>query len=255
MKDLRRKETFWECRKPKVPNDLISSGLNIHSWSSFDVWSTFYHFLILKHMLHSLKPWQKSIAEGRNGERESDLVFTSAILSRTARSINIPRLHRLFRSTRAGSSKRFPFVRSLAEKKSFRRDYATDTQAGLEEERVAGRWERGDYGEIGFALQSRWSVTMGHSASASTRALIRYELSNYMIIRGLRSRRDAPGGSLNSISRRFSRRNEFSPLSWRDSVPLRGCSAIKRGGQWRSYLKIRSRERIISHARIYRRGK
>lgn len=49
----------------------------------------------------------------------------------------------------------------------------------------------------------------------------------------LRSGRDAPGGSLNSMSRRFSRRNEISPVVTRfRSVPFCGRSAIKRAGQW-----------------------
>lgn len=63
-----------------------------------------------------------------------------------------------------------------------------------EEEKKRGKRGRGKGTdeEIGFALQSRWSVTMEHSVGASTRAFIRYELSNYIIIRGrVRSRCDA----------------------------------------------------------------
>lgn len=109
--------------------------------------------------IHRRGKWRK---RDREIDRESELVLTVAILSRAARSINIPRLHCLYRSTWTGSSKRFSFVCSFAEKKSFRRDYATDTWNGLRVERAAGRREKGD-GEIGFALQSRRSVTMGHS--------------------------------------------------------------------------------------------
>lgn len=150
----------------------------------------------------------------REIDRESELVLTVAILSRAARSINIPRLHHLYRSTWTGSSKRFSFVCSFAEKKSFRRDYATDTWDGLRVERAAGRREKGDDGEIGFALQSRRSVTMGHSNErkyASAYSLWIIQLHDYPRPPSIGAR-CAPGGSLNSMSRRFSRRNEISPV-------------------------------------------
>lgn len=81
---------------------------------------------------------------------------------------------------------------------------------------------RGNDEEIGFALQSRWSAIMGHSVGASTRALIRYELSNYIITRDPAASsarrpapRVAPAGSLSTRPPlrsvfRFSRGTKFS---------------------------------------------
>jgi len=53
-------------------------------------------------------------------------------------------------------------------------DAIRDESDGKRGETRARKWEEDDdEGEIGFALQSRWSVTMRRFVSASTQALIR----------------------------------------------------------------------------------
>lgn len=115
---------FEECRESKLPSNSISGGLNISYQHSFQR-PTHFSILTLKYNVAAWNCGGNSSSAGRSGEkdRESESALTVALIrSRAARSINIPQLHRLYRS----HSKRFSFVR--AEKKSFRRDYATDTR-------------------------------------------------------------------------------------------------------------------------------
>lgn len=94
-----------------------------------------------------------------------------------------------------------------------RGERATDDEEEEKQETAREQGERrGCDEEIGFALQSRWSAIMGHSVGASTRALIRYELSNYIIIRGTPRLRSRCTGRLveHATVFRFSRGTKFS---------------------------------------------
>lgn len=129
---------------------------------------------------------------------------------------------------------------SYKRKKNFRSVYARDTRRDSRWE----RWEKGgetrarkwegddDEGEIGFALQSRWSVTMRRFVSASTQALIRSMnypitlLSETVLDRDARCEIYITGGSLNLISRQFSRETKFLSLRSRSAIKCAGILRI-----------------------------
>lgn len=74
-------------------------------------------------------------------------------------------------------------------------------------------------------------MTMGYSASASTRTLIR--AMNYPITRLPEAAFDPPGGSLNTISPvDFRAETRFLPAATRSRSVYAFRFAIKRGGQW-----------------------
>lgn len=130
---------------------------------------------------------------------------------------------RPYRSTRAGFTKHFfcqlSRIKKKKEKFSQRETYSEEIRDEDKREENAGRWEGGRWWRRGnwFCITK---PVVRDNERRSVSAHLLYELSNYIIIRRRprSATRDATGGSLNSITRRFSRETKSSLLR-RDPLP------------------------------------